>query len=307
MVQAAFDRLSKGGPHAAVEAMVEEAVATLEVVANDSWVPWAGRLVPHIARRVREEAETKAREEEERRVREEIEAQAKFVRAEEERVRQEEDARIARRERRQQEKLDLFLNEGITVEEFELDSEAEAEKSEVTGEGAGGNSAEMDVDDEGEDEVEVTMERPKGGRKRAPSSPPKPSRKRARASTALAPKPLPDAKAPSVSRLAVACDRYRHYNIQCVPTDEGARCSNCKAKHYKCSLVPAKEGSEPKGLSSGVRRLKVAAVVPPRAQDKQSRKKVPALSGVTLGEFTLNSRVRLITESNFRSWSKRDH
>ena len=46
--------------------MVDEAVRTIESVADDAWVPWAGRLVPNIARRVREEAEGKDREEKER-------------------------------------------------------------------------------------------------------------------------------------------------------------------------------------------------------------------------------------------------
>ena len=60
--------------------------------------------------------------------------------------------------RHQQEKLDLFLNESITAEEFEKDLEVEAERSKVTGEGMvedafGTQMSEMEVDDAGEDKV----------------------------------------------------------------------------------------------------------------------------------------------------------
>ena len=54
--------------------MVDEAVRTIESVADNAWVPWAGRLVPNITRRVREEVEAKDREEKERKVCEEVEA-----------------------------------------------------------------------------------------------------------------------------------------------------------------------------------------------------------------------------------------
>ena len=84
--------------------------------------------------------------------------------------------------RHQQEKLDLFLNESITAEEFEKDLEAEAERSKVTGEGMvedvfGTQISEMEVDDAGEDKVVVVDKGTKGGRKRVPSLPPKLSRK----------------------------------------------------------------------------------------------------------------------------------
>ena len=61
----AFDHLAKGETDAVVEEMVDEAVRMIKSVADDAWVPWAGRLVPNIARRVREEAEAKDRRSEE--------------------------------------------------------------------------------------------------------------------------------------------------------------------------------------------------------------------------------------------------
>ena len=252
----AFDRLAKGETDAAVEEMVNKAVRTIEPIADDAWISWAGRLIPNIVRRVREETEARDREERERRKHEEAEVKERLVREEAEREVREEAERVARRERRQQEKLDLFLNESITAEEFEKDSEAEAEESEVTGvtviEGkVGAQVSEMEVDNAGEDKVVVEDLKSKGGRKRAPSSPPKPSRKRTRASTAIGSKPAAIERTDSSASAVTACDRCRYHNIKCTPTDAGARCSNCKAKHYKCSFVPAKEISEPKTSSLG--------------------------------------------------------
>ena len=111
--------------------MVNEAVRTIGSVADDAWISWAGRLIPNIVRHVREEMEARDHKERERRIREEVEAKERLVREEAEREVREEAERVARRERRQQEKLDLFLNKSITAEEFEKDSEAE--ESEVTG------------------------------------------------------------------------------------------------------------------------------------------------------------------------------
>ena len=91
----AFDRLAKGETDAAVEEMVDEAVRTIESVADNAWVPWAGRLVPNIACRVREEAEAKDCEEKERKIREEAEAKERLVREEAERVVRVEAERVA--------------------------------------------------------------------------------------------------------------------------------------------------------------------------------------------------------------------
>ena len=78
-----------------VEEMVDEAVRTIESVADDAWVPWVGHLVPNIARRAREEAEVKDREEKERKIHEEAEAKERLVREEAERVVRAEAERVA--------------------------------------------------------------------------------------------------------------------------------------------------------------------------------------------------------------------
>ena len=178
----AYDRLAKGETDAAVVDMVDEAACTIEVVTDDTWASWAGRLVPNIACRVREEVEAKDCEEKERKIHEKAEAKERLVREEAERVLRAEAERVMRREKRQQEKLDLFLNESITAEEFERDLEVEAERSEIVediaGEDAlGTQTSEMEVDDAGEDKVVAEDKGSKGGRKQAPSSPPKLSRK----------------------------------------------------------------------------------------------------------------------------------
>ena len=74
---------------------MDEAVRTIESVADDAWVPWVGCLVPNIIRRVREEAEAKDREEKERKIREETEAKERLVREEAERVVRAEAERVA--------------------------------------------------------------------------------------------------------------------------------------------------------------------------------------------------------------------
>ena len=208
----------------AVEEMVNEVVRTIESVADDAWISWAGRLIPNIVHHVREETEARDREERERRIREEVEAKERLVRGEAEREVREEVERVMRRERHQQEKLDLFLNKSITAEEFKKDSEVEAEESKVTGvaiieDKVGAQVSEMEVDDVGEDEVVVEDLKSKGGRKRAPSLPPKPSRKQMCVLTAIGSKPMVIERMDSSASAVTACDRCRYHNIKCTPTD----------------------------------------------------------------------------------------
>ena len=220
-----------------------------------------------------------------------MEEKERLVREEAERVVREEAKRVMQRGRHQQEKLDLFLNKSITAEEFKKDSDAEAdtERSKVTGEGVveevvGTQTSEMEVDDTGEDKVMAEDKGSKGGRKRAPSSPLKLSRKQARVSTTVALKPAAIEKADSISSTVNTCDRCRHFKIKCIPIDRGAQCSNCKAKHYKYSLVPLKEGSEGKGGSLAMHHSKTAAEGRVKAQEKkEAAKKVKAFHRVTLG------------------------
>ena len=111
----AFDHLAKGETDVAVEEMVEEAVHTIESVADDAWVPWAGQLVPNIVRRVQEAAEAKDREEKERKIREEAETRERLICEEAERMVKEEAEWIVRREQRQQEKLAVDPVPKVTI------------------------------------------------------------------------------------------------------------------------------------------------------------------------------------------------
>ena len=271
--------------------IVDEATRTIKAVADDTWASWAGRLVPNIACHIREEMEAKDREEKKRKICEEVEEKERLVHEEAERLVREEAERVAQRERCQQEKLDLFLSESITVEEFERDSEAEVERSkiveDVAGEDAlGTQMSEMEVDDAGEDKVVAEDKGSKGGRKRAPSSPPKLSRKQTRVSTSVVSKPTVVERTDSSVSVVTSCDRCRQHNIKCTPTDAGARCLNCKAKHYKCSLVPVKEDSELKTAPSGVRLTRIAVGGPTKVQEKkEAAKKAKAFHGVTLSMF----------------------
>ena len=106
--------------------MVDKAVCMIESIVDDAWISWAGRLIPNITCCIREEMEARDREEKERRICEEVEAKERLVHEKAKRVVREKVERVARRERRQQEKLDLFLNKSITAEDFEKDLEAEA-------------------------------------------------------------------------------------------------------------------------------------------------------------------------------------
>ena len=157
--------------------MVKDATKVLEDVADESWVPWAGRLIPAVVRRVREETEARAREEYDRKLQEEVK-----------RVVDEKMARAAKRDRRLEEKLTAVLEGRMSQAELENDSEVEemveAEGSEAVGTEefgttGGTQSSAMEVDEEGEDEVVVVEEAKRGEtRKRVPSSLPKSSRKR---------------------------------------------------------------------------------------------------------------------------------
>ena len=76
---------------------MNEAVRTIEPIADDAWISWVGRLIPNIVRHVREETEARDREERKRRKREEAEAEAKerLVCEEAERKVREEAERVA--------------------------------------------------------------------------------------------------------------------------------------------------------------------------------------------------------------------
>ena len=136
--------------------MVKDATKVLEDVADESWVLWAGRLIPNIVHRARAAAEARSREEHDCEVREEAKWLIK-----------EKLARAAKRDRRLEEKLMAVLEGRMSQAELEIDSEVEemgeAEGSEAigteeVGTTGGTQSSAMEVDEEGEDEVVVVEE-----------------------------------------------------------------------------------------------------------------------------------------------------
>ena len=136
--------------------MVKDTTKVLEEVADESWVPWVGRLIPNIVRQVRAAVEARSREDRDREVREEAK-----------RLIEEKLARAAKRDRRLEEKLMAVLEGQMSQAELEIDSEAEemgeAEGSEAVGmeevgTTGGTQSSAMEVDEEGEDEVVVVEE-----------------------------------------------------------------------------------------------------------------------------------------------------
>ena len=146
--------------------------------------------------------------------------------------------------------------------------ESKAVGTEEVGMTGGTQSSAVEVDEEGEDEV-VAVEEVKQGemRKQAPSSPPKSSRKRVRAGMVTQPPAGSQVKGSSmqgsqagvgtVVSTANLCWRCVRHKTVCIVPSSGARCENCQAKHYGCSLVPPKEVVGGKGGASGLQKAKM--------------------------------------------------
>ena len=184
--------------------------------------------------------------------------------------------RAVKRDRRLEEKLTAVLEGRMSQVELEIDSEAEemveAEGSEAVGTEefgttGGTQSSAMEVDEEGEDEVVVVEEAKRGEtRKQAPSSPPKLSRKRVRAGTATQTPVGSQVKGSSVQgsqawvgnavSMANLCWRCVRHKTVCIVPSGGARCENCQAKHYGCSLMLPKEVVGGKGGALGSQKAK---------------------------------------------------
>ena len=64
-----------------VEQIVEDTTEVLKAVTDESWIPWATRLIPKVASQVWAEAEARAREDHDRQLQEEVKclANEKFV------------------------------------------------------------------------------------------------------------------------------------------------------------------------------------------------------------------------------------
>ena len=53
------------------------------------------------------------------------------------------------------------------------------------------------------------------------------------------------------------CWRCVKHKTVCIVLNGGARCENCRVKHYGCSLVPPKEVVGGKGGASGLQKAKM--------------------------------------------------
>ena len=259
-----FDCVSNRERNPSVEAMVDEAAAVLEAVAEDSWVVWGMQVLPNVVAQVRAEGGEGS----------EFTSKALellfTVEAE-----KDADEDIAHWEACHQEKLEAFLDKRIMQEEFKRDSEGDTamvERSEAKGdkeimEVETQVSGEMDVDS-GEDEVvSITTQ------KQVPSSPPKTIQKRARATAGSQETVV--AVVVSQDGSAVACEWCLWQGVACICTGDGTRCVNCCDKHTRCSFIPVKDG-EGKGTSSGMQCVTSSA----RPQTKGPSTGAPATKGV---------------------------
>ena len=268
-----------------VEQVVEDATEILEAVTDELWIPWATRLIPKVASRVRAEAKARAREDHDWQLREEVKhlTDEKLVRA-------------AKRDRRLEEKLMAVLEGWMSQAELEMDSEAEemgeAEGSEAVGMedvgmtgGTQSSAMEVDVEgEEGEDEVVVVEIQRGETRKRAPSSLPKSSRKRVQARTATQTPAGSQVKGSSVqgSQVGVGvgtavstvnpCWRCVKHKAVCIVPSGRARCENCRVKHYGCSLVPPKEVMGAKGGPLGSQQVKAVVGSQTKGMSRKARK-----------------------------------
>ena len=62
----------------------------------------------------------------------------------------------------------------------------------------------------------------------------------------------------TVVRMGGPCWRCVKHGVQCIMLSGRARCENCRAKHYGCSLMPPKEVVGGKGGPLGSQKAKVA-------------------------------------------------
>ena len=139
-----------------VKQMVEDATKVLKDVVDKSWALWAGRLIPNVVHRVREETEARAREEYDWKLQEEVKH-----------IVNEKLARVVKRDRWLEEKLTAVLEGWMSQVELEINLEAEdmgeaegskAVRTEEVGMTGGTQSSAVEVKEEEEDEVVVVEE-----------------------------------------------------------------------------------------------------------------------------------------------------
>ena len=150
-----YNGISKCTKDPVVDQMVDEATKVLKAVVDESWVPWAGHLIPNISHWVRAEVEARAQEAHDCKIQEEAEH-----------IVQEKVTRAVMWDKWLEEKLTALLAGQIMQQEFQEDLEAkestEGEVSEVVGTEdvgvtGGTQSSAMEVEEE-EDEVIVVEE-----------------------------------------------------------------------------------------------------------------------------------------------------
>ena len=160
------------------------------------------------------------------------------------------------------------------------------EKVKKTG---GTEASVVKVDEGGESEVVVEEVKKGSRRKCAPLLPPKLSRKRAHAVMATQMSVGSQSKAESVGGMGISCKWCICQGVGGMVTDAGARCENCKAKYYRCLLVPAREGSGGKGSLSRLQHTMVSE----RSQKKWQTKQGKGAKGVSPSSITLGKLVWL--------------
>ena len=194
-----------------------------------------------------------------------------------------------RQEKRLEEKLNEVLAGRLTQVELEMVSELEesmeGEESEVVGSEdvrttGGTQSLVMEVDEEEEDEV-VEVKRVET-RKWALLSPPKMSRKRVHAAMATQSSAGSQVQRGSVQGSQTGsgpmrnaerpCDRCVKHRVPCMVASGGVQCEYCQAKHYRCSLVLAREVVGGRGGPLGFQQAKVAAGSQQKGWRRKARK-----------------------------------
>ena len=88
-------------------------------------------------------------------------------------------------------------------------------------------------------------------------------------------------QAGSLGSTGTQCEQCVQQGIICMVVDGGARCANCKVKHYGCLLVVVKEPSGRKGGVAGSQTVKVATGSQTRGKVKRGKNvKRATLSGL---------------------------
>ena len=103
----------------------------------------------------------------------------------------------------------------------------------------------------------------------------------------------------NVGSIVKPCWRCIKHRVQCIVAAEGARCDNCQAKHYGCSLVLPKELGGGRGGVSGTQKVKAAEGSQTKGWARKARKVL------TLGMFIVHSHRNIIIANLYCRTSKK--